>query len=74
MAKRRKLTPQQRNRIADKLVVWANMVFAGMAITQLVSGKFSVSIALADIFLFVATYLLAYYGMKGVAEVNGCTI
>jgi hypothetical protein len=65
MAKGKKLTRGQRNKIADKLMVWANMVFAGMVITQLFSGKFSVPIALAGIFLFVDAYLLAYYVMKG---------
>jgi hypothetical protein len=65
MAKSKKLSLSQRNKIADKLMTWANMVFAGMVIAQLFSGKFSVPIALAGIFLFVDAYLLAYYVMKG---------
>ena len=65
MAQKKALTVPQRNKIADKLMTWANMVFAGMVIAQVFSDKFSVPVALAGNFLFVDAYLLAYYVMKG---------
>lgn len=65
MTKRSELTPSQRNRIADKLMTWANMVFAGMVVAQVFSKPFSVFVALAGAILFIGAYVLAVSVMKG---------
>ena len=65
MAKARRLTLHQRNTVADKLMAWANMVFAGMVIAQVFARPFSVLVALAGAFLFIGAYVLAISIMRG---------
>ena len=65
MSRTQKLTLPQRNKIADKLMTWANMVFAGLVIAQVFSKPFSVGVALAGVTLFIGAYTLAVLIMKG---------
>jgi hypothetical protein len=65
MAKSKKLSLSQRNKIADKLMTWANMVFAGLVIAQVFSKPFSVAVALAGVVLFVGAYILSVSVMRG---------
>lgn len=45
--------------VADKLMTWGNLVFAGLVIAQIFSGKFNIPIALLGVLLFVAAYVFA---------------
>ena len=65
MAKTRKLTLPQRNKIADKLMTWANMVFAGMVIAQVFARPFSVAVATVGAASFVGAYILSIIIMRG---------
>lgn len=65
MNKSRKLSLKQRNQLADKLMTWANMVFAGMVLAQVLSRPFSVPVALIGVASFVGAYLLAIVVMRG---------
>jgi len=65
MAKARRLTIKQRNKVADKLMTWANMVFAGMVIAQIFSQPFDVLVALSGTLLFALAYIFAVLFMKG---------
>lgn len=65
MAKGKKLDRQQRNKVADKLMAWANMVFAGLVIAQVFARPFSSLTALAGVILFVGAYVLAVAIMRG---------
>ena len=67
MAKRKRLRTQQRERFAEKLMEWGNLVFTGLVIAQIVpgTGPFRLGIAAAGVFAMVVAYLLAYYIMKG---------
>jgi hypothetical protein len=65
MARGRGLTTNQRNKIADKLMTWANMVFAGMVIAQIFSKPFHAFVGFAGAVLFVGAYLLAVQIMRG---------
>lgn len=61
----KKLTRYQRNSVADKLMTWANMVFAGLVIAQVFSRPFSALVAVAGVGLFVGAYVLAIAIMRG---------
>ena len=65
MPRGKKLTISQRNKVADKLMTWANMVFAGMVIAQVFSRPFSIWVALAGAALFIGAYVLAILIMRG---------
>ena len=65
MAKAKRLTRPQRDQIADKLMTWANMVFAGMVIAQIFSRPFNIAVAIAGAALFIGAYVLAVRIMKG---------
>jgi hypothetical protein len=65
MAKHRKLSLKQRNQIADKLMTWANMVFAGMVLAQVLSKPFSIPVALVGVASFVGAYVFAVAVMRG---------
>jgi hypothetical protein len=65
MTKTKPLTLHQRNKIADKLMTWANMVFAGLVIAQVFSRPFSVPVAFTGAILFIGAYLLSISIMKG---------
>lgn len=65
MAKAKGLTREQRNQIADKLMTWANMVFAGMVIAQIFSKPFNVPVAIAGAVLFIGAYVFGVRVMKG---------
>ena len=53
--------------IADKLMTWANLVFAGLVVAQAFSNKFDTSVAYLGISLFVSAYIIAIvlYTKKG---------
>ncbi len=65
MTKTKKLTVHQRNKIADKLMTWANMVFAGMVIAQVFARPFSVIVATIGAASFAGAYVLAVVIMRG---------
>lgn len=65
MEKNRKLAVSQCNKIADKLMTWANTVFAGLVIAQVFYRPFSVAVALAGVGLFAGAYALAVSIMRG---------
>jgi len=45
--------------IADKLMTWGNLVFAGLVIAQVFSGRFDATIAAIGVLVFVAAYFFA---------------
>jgi hypothetical protein len=59
------LTNKQRNKIADKLMTWSNMVFAGLVVAQAFSEQFDFYTALAGVVIFVGGYLFAVTTMRG---------
>lgn len=65
MAKR--LTSDQRGRIAEKIMEWGNLVFAGLVIAQLVPGigAFRLSMVLVGLISMAGAYLMAIILMKG---------
>lgn len=65
MAVRRKLSEEDRREIAKNLMTWANMVFAGLVITQAFFDKFNLWVALAGVGLFMGAYLFAVHIMRG---------
>lgn len=65
MAKKH-LTIDQRGRIAEKVMEWGNLIFAGFVIGQFVSGEsFQFILATAGIVGMLGAYAFAYYIMKG---------
>lgn len=66
MAKRKRLTTQQRGKFAEKFMEWGNLVFAGLVIAQIIpgTGSFRLGIAVAGVIVTSVAYLLAYYIMK----------
>ena len=68
MAKAKKLSLSARKLIAGKLMVWANMVFAGLVLAQAFFQRFDVLTALAGVVLFIGAYLLAVRIMRGGEE------
>jgi hypothetical protein len=53
--------------VADKLMTWGNLVFAGLVIAQVFSGRFDPTIAAIGVLVFVAAYIfaIALYIVKG---------
>ncbi len=58
---------RRREKLADKLMSWGNMVFAGLVLSQMfnISISFSFGAAFSGIFIWIFSYLLAYILMKG---------
>ena len=58
---------QQREKFAEKLMEWGNLVFAGLVIAQIVpvTGSFRLGIAVAGVLVMAVAYMVAYYIMKG---------
>ncbi|MBI3955779.1 hypothetical protein HY339_00830 [Candidatus Gottesmanbacteria bacterium] len=64
MAKR--LTGDQRGRVAEKIMEWGNLVFIGLVITQFVPGvRVNALIAATGFALIVIAYVFAVRFMKG---------
>ena len=65
MAKR--LTSDQRARIAEKIMEWGNLVFAGLVIAQLVPGIAAcrLSMVVAGLISIAGACLIAIVLMKG---------
>lgn len=54
-----------RGRLAEKIMAWANLVFAGMVVAQALSDSFDHKVALVGAGLFVGAYLIAYGILRG---------
>jgi len=62
----KQLTLDQRGRLAEKVMEWGNLVFAGLVIGQLISGApFNLQIALGGIIGISGAYIVAILVMKG---------
>ena len=70
MAVARPLTEKQREKFAEKIMEWGNLVFIGLVIAQLVPGTMGVRprLAIAGLANFLGAYLVAYLIMKGGAK------
>ena len=61
-----KFTPDQRGRIAEKVMEWGNLVFVGLVIAQAVpGGLFDFRVALFGVAGLVGAYFVASRMMKG---------
>jgi len=62
-----KLSKVQRSLIAEKLMVWGNLVFTGLVIAQFVPGAISFrwQFFFAGLAGIIAAYLTALFLMKG---------
>lgn len=60
---------ENRGRLADKIMSWANLVFGGLVLTQAFSNQFdrttAIKAVLAGIALFFSAYFVTYRIMKG---------
>ena len=56
---------ENRGRLADKIMTWANLVFVGLVVAQVFSEQKNPDIAVAGAALFIGTYLFAHGLMKG---------
>ncbi len=64
MAKR--LTGDQRGRIAEKIMEWGNLVFIGLVIAQFVPGvRINILIAVSGFVLIAMAYIFSILLMKG---------
>ena len=62
----RKLSQDQRGRIAEKVMEWGNLVFVGLVVAQVISNQtIKIGPVLAGIGVFAGAYYLAYQFMKG---------
>jgi len=62
----RQLTPNQRGRVAEKIMEWGNLVFIGLVIVQIIPGPgFNWSIAGAGVVSVVGAYLIALRIVRG---------
>lgn len=61
------LNASQRDRVAEKIMEWGNLVFVGLVIAQIVPGpeQFSSGVAISGLVVAVVAYSLAYVIMKG---------
>lgn len=62
-----KLTSRQRNRVAEKVMEWGNLVFVGLVIAQLVPGteRFQPELMASGLGGIILAYWLATLIMKG---------
>lgn len=61
----KRLSADQRGRIAEKIMEWGNLVFIGMVIVQVIPGPFNPVVAITGIALIATAYGLAVKLMKG---------
>ncbi len=63
----KRLNPDQRGRVAEKIMEWGNLVFAGLVIAQIVPGALALNIGLTlvGVACMTAAYGLAFRLMKG---------
>ncbi len=59
------LTKDQRNRQAEKIMEWGNLVFLGLVVTQVLSNTIDLPAALVGIIVFAGAYFIAEQIMKG---------
>lgn len=65
---RKRLTVDQRGRMAEKVMEWGNLVFVGLVISQFISSNpIRISATITGILVFVGAYLGSYrlMTMKG---------
>jgi len=61
-----KLTSDQRQSVAEKIMEWGNLVFAGLFIGQFLSNlSFNWFLAICGILINIGAYILAILLMKG---------
>ena len=63
MAKRKILSDYQRDKFADGLIEWGNLVFTGLVVAQFVPGTypFRKGIFLTGLFAYIVANILAYF-------------
>jgi hypothetical protein len=54
-----------RGRLAEKLMEWGNLVFAGLVIAQAFSDKFDFVLAFVGAVVFAGAYFFAYWLTRG---------
>ncbi len=67
MCMSKRLTTNQRGRIAEKIMEWGNLVFVGLVVTQVVpgAGPFQPTMIVIGVANIAWAYVLAYVFMKG---------
>ena len=67
MAKNVQLTPEQRDKFAEKFMDWGNLVFAGLVVAQIVPGTspFRPGMYVVGLTSITGAYLVAYLLMRG---------
>jgi len=61
----KKLSPKFRSQLSDKIMDWANLVFAGLVVAQAISGQhFNWIIAVIGGTMFFGGYMFAYKLME----------
>jgi hypothetical protein len=70
MSMSKEYVPDRRGRVAEKIMDWGNLVFAGLVVSQAFSNRFSWSHALTGGVVFAIAYLVAVLMMRG-GEVSG---
>ena len=61
----RQLPADQRDRQAEKIMEWGNLVFLGLVVTQILSDAIDVPAALVGVVAFAGAYFIAEQIMKG---------
>ncbi len=62
MASRRYLDKPQREKFAEKIMDWGNLVFAGLVIAQIIPGTppFRIGVFILGIVIVISAYIAAY--------------
>lgn len=62
----KRLTGDQRGRVAEKIMKWGNLVFAGLVLGQYISGiPVNTRLTMLGIFGMLSAYFMAIKFMKG---------
>ena len=63
----KKITKDQRGRVAEKVMEWGNLVFVGLVIAQFVPGTehIQLGIIFAGLVSIITAYIFAYKILKG---------
>ena len=56
---------EDRGRLAEKLMEWGNLVFAGLVIAQAFSDEFNFVLAFVGVVVFAGAYFFAYWLTRG---------
>ena len=70
MVLRKQITKNQREKFAEKILEWGNLVFVGLVIAQIVpeTDPFRLHVAIIGVISFTSAYLTALFIMKGGGE------